>query len=189
MECLPLFRFSGVPSSARSVAGGIYPAVLLARPQEMRRQRRSRRNACPREPTHLGLEPVSADFQTSLCSRAGIPPGKGSARPETGAEFLAALSGLRRQSRGKSKTISTAPGNRSCARLRGGLWRTQTACQARSSIEPGSLRIAFLFLFSLWDARIDLRAASPRIRGPCSRPPVWQPSWQGEVHLRPRSRR
>jgi hypothetical protein len=51
------------------------------------------------------------------------------------------------------------------------------------------LRIAFLSLGALWGARIDLRAASPRIRAPCSRPPVWQPSWREEVHLRPRSRR
>jgi hypothetical protein len=33
---------------------------------------------------------------------------------------------LRRQSRGKSKTIPTAPGNRLCAGLRGGAGRTQT---------------------------------------------------------------
>jgi hypothetical protein len=36
---------------------------------------------------------------------------------------------LRRQSRGKSKTIPTAPGNRNCAGLRGGAGRTQTGRQ------------------------------------------------------------
>jgi hypothetical protein len=35
---------------------------------------------------HLGLEPVSADIRTSLCSPARIPPGKGLARPETSGE-------------------------------------------------------------------------------------------------------
>jgi hypothetical protein len=39
--------------------------------------------------TRLRLEPVSADVRTGLCSRAGIPTGKGLARPETGTVFLA----------------------------------------------------------------------------------------------------
>jgi hypothetical protein len=37
---------------------------------------------------------------------------------------------LPRQSRGKSKTIPTVPGNRSCAGLRGGAGRTRNLCQA-----------------------------------------------------------
>jgi hypothetical protein len=42
--------------------------------------------------------PVSADSRTGLCSRTGIPPGNGSAKPETRAAFSAALadSGRRR---------------------------------------------------------------------------------------------
>jgi hypothetical protein len=35
-------------------------------------------------------EPVSADIRTGLCSRAGIPPGKGFATPETGTAIFAA---------------------------------------------------------------------------------------------------
>ena len=40
-----------------------------------------------------------------------------------------AIPRLRRQSRGKLKTIPTAPGNRNCAGLRGGAGRTQTGNQ------------------------------------------------------------
>jgi hypothetical protein len=43
------------------------------------------------------LEPVSADIRTGLCSRAGSPPGKGSARPETRAAFLPTLADSERQ--------------------------------------------------------------------------------------------
>jgi hypothetical protein len=46
--------------------------------------------AATREPRHSRLERVSADIRTGLWSRAGIPPGKSLARPETGAAFLAA---------------------------------------------------------------------------------------------------
>jgi hypothetical protein len=81
-------------------------------------------------PRRLGLEPVSADTRTCLCSRPRIPPGNGLARPETGTAFLATLADSWRQrprcpaspaaKPGKSKTIPTAPGNGSCAGLRGG---------------------------------------------------------------------
>jgi hypothetical protein len=37
---------------------------------------------------HLGLEPISIDIRTGLCSRAEIPPGKGLARPETGGDIF-----------------------------------------------------------------------------------------------------
>src|ERR1700722_17187611 len=52
----------------------------------------------PRRASWARHEPVSADIRTGLCSRAGIPPGKGLARPETGAAFFATLadSGRRR---------------------------------------------------------------------------------------------
>jgi hypothetical protein len=40
---------------------------------------------------------VSADIRTGLCSRAGVPPGKSSARPETGAAFLASPADSGRQ--------------------------------------------------------------------------------------------
>jgi hypothetical protein len=37
---------------------------------------------------HCRLEQVSVDIRTSLCPQPGIPPGKGLARPETGAAFF-----------------------------------------------------------------------------------------------------
>jgi hypothetical protein len=58
---------------------------------------RARQSICAPSPRHLGLKPVSADIRTGLCSRAGIPPGKGLARPETGAAFLATLADSGRQ--------------------------------------------------------------------------------------------
>jgi hypothetical protein len=54
------------------------------------------------EPRHLGLEPVSADIRTSLCSRAGIPRGKSLARPETGGGILGDTSRFRATETGLS---------------------------------------------------------------------------------------
>jgi hypothetical protein len=51
----------------------------------------------PIESSQLGLKLVSADIRTGLCSRAGIPPGKGLARPETGGGILATLADSGRQ--------------------------------------------------------------------------------------------
>jgi hypothetical protein len=51
-----------------------------------------------------------------------------------------AISRLRQQSDGKSKTIPTAPGNRNCVRLRGGPGRTRTCNQAvMSRVKEGFL--------------------------------------------------
>jgi|ERR1700722_1777169 hypothetical protein len=44
----------------------------------------------PRRASWARHEPVSADIRTGLCSRAGIPPGKGFATPETGTAIFAA---------------------------------------------------------------------------------------------------
>jgi hypothetical protein len=65
---------------------------------------------------------VSVESRTSLCQHREFLPGKRLPRAGTGAAFLATLSvpRLRRQSRGRLKVIRTAPGNRSCAGLRGG---------------------------------------------------------------------
>jgi hypothetical protein len=112
----------------------------------------ARRNRCaprsPRRPRLRGAsyaalppKPVSADIRTRLRSGERIPPGKGSARPETGAARLGstgpisggrdhAIPRLQRQSHGKSKTIPMAPGNRICAGLRGGPGRTRTCIQS-----------------------------------------------------------
>jgi hypothetical protein len=50
-----------------------------------------------REPRRLGLKCVSSDIRTGLCSRVGIPPGKGLARTETEAAFLATPADSERQ--------------------------------------------------------------------------------------------
>jgi hypothetical protein len=44
-----------------------------------------------------GLEPVSADIRTSLCSRERFPPGKGLTRPETARAFSATMADSGRQ--------------------------------------------------------------------------------------------
>jgi hypothetical protein len=76
-----------------------------------------------------GLEPVSADIRTGLCSLVGIPPGKSLVRPETGAAFSAAPADCRRQrpryfafpaaKPRKVKDYSDGARKRNCAGLRG----------------------------------------------------------------------
>jgi hypothetical protein len=63
----------------------------------------------PGKPWQLGLERVSADIRTHLCSRVGILPGKGSVRPETGAAFLASLADSGRQRPGYPASPAAKP--------------------------------------------------------------------------------
>jgi hypothetical protein len=50
---------------------------------------RASSNVCPKGRGIWDSKPVSADVRTGLCSRAGIAPGNGLQRPETGVAFLA----------------------------------------------------------------------------------------------------
>jgi hypothetical protein len=108
---------------------------------------RYNRGRWPRNPSLSEVEPVSLNAANSRRERVGQGrrPGRHFRRGQpVSPDRDWPISGLRRQSRGKLKTIPTAPGNRSCVGLRGGAGRTQTGNQAimePEAIHDGGRRI------------------------------------------------
>jgi hypothetical protein len=101
------FRCSGVKAGPQETIGRSASYGALRRPAL---------KTCER----CSLEPVSIDIRTGLCPRAGIPPGNGSAKPETAAAFLAtpANSGRQRPRYPTSPSAKSRKGKVYCERAR-----------------------------------------------------------------------
>jgi hypothetical protein len=126
------FDHGGPCIARRSIAGaprGVGPAVCPNSPAPARAFRNWLDGEADSNPSQSAAEPVSVRAGNSRRETVwrGQRLGRHFSRyrPISG-DRDRAIPGLRRQSRGKSKTIPTAPGNRICAGLGGGAGRTQT---------------------------------------------------------------